>query len=243
MTVFTKSAAFYDALYSWKDYQGEVEKLTAVIRSHVPDARTLLDVACGTGRHLELLSDGYRVEGLDLDAQLLAVARERLPGVPLHSGDMRDFELGRRFDVVTCLFSSIGYVRDDDELDRAIAAMARHLSPGGLMVVEPWFSPEMWNVGQLHALFVDEPELKIVRMHRSDRAGDVAILDMNYMVATARDGVKSFIERHEMTLFHRQDYLDAFRAAGLDVEHDPEGLMGRGLYLGFQPPSTRDQSR
>jgi SAM-dependent methyltransferase len=122
-----------------------------VIRSRVPDARTLLDVACGTGRHLELLSDGYRVEGLDLDAQLLAVARERLPSVPLHSGDMRDFELGRRFDVVTCLFSSIGYVRDDDELDRAIAAMARHLSPGGLMVVEPWFTPEMWNVGQLHA--------------------------------------------------------------------------------------------
>lgn len=72
MTVFTKSAAFYDALYSWKDYQGEVEKLTAVIRSCVPDARTLLDVACGTGRDLELLSDGYRVEGLDLDAQLLA---------------------------------------------------------------------------------------------------------------------------------------------------------------------------
>ena len=112
MSVFTKSAAFYDALYSWKDYQGEVEKLTAVIRSRVPDARTLLDVACGTGRHLELLSDGYRVEGLDLDAQLLAVARERLPSVPLHSGDMRDFELGRRFDVVTCLFSSIGYFRD-----------------------------------------------------------------------------------------------------------------------------------
>lgn len=106
MTVFTKSAAFYDALYSWKDYQGEVEKLTAVIRSCVPDARTLLDVACGTGRDLELLSDGYRFEGLDLDAQLLAVARERLPSVPLHSGDMRDFELGRRFDVVTCLLPS-----------------------------------------------------------------------------------------------------------------------------------------
>lgn len=51
MTVFTKSAAFYDALYSWKDYQGEVEKLTAVIRSRVPDARSLLDVACGTDRH------------------------------------------------------------------------------------------------------------------------------------------------------------------------------------------------
>lgn len=232
--MFTRSAAFYDALYSWKDYQAEVEKLTAVIGSRVPDARTLLDVACGTGKHLELLRERYRVEGLDLDAQLLAVARGRLPNVPLHSGDMRHFDLGRRFDVVTCLFSSIGYVRDHAELDRAIEVMARHLSPGGLLVVEPWLAPEMWNVGQLHALFVDEPEFKIVRMHRSDREGDVAIMDMNYMVATPGDGVRCFSERHEMTLFHREQYLDAFRAAALDVEFDPDGLMGRGLYLGLR---------
>lgn len=230
--MFTKSAAFYDALYSWKDYQGEVEKLNSVIRSRAPDARTLLDVACGTGKHLELLRDRYRVAGLDLDPRLLAVARGRLPSVPLHIGDMRGFELGSRFDVVTCLFSSIGYVRDRDELDRAVAAMAGHLAPEGLLVVEPWLMPETWNVGHVHALFVDEPELKIVRMHRSDRAADVAIMDMHYMVATPAEGVTSFTERHEMTLFRRQDYLDAFRSAGLDVEYDPDGLMGRGLYVG-----------
>jgi len=231
--VFTKSAPYYDALYAWKDYPKEVRRLDAVIRSRVPDAQTLLDVACGTGKHLDLLRDRYRVEGSDLDPQFLAIARDRVPGVPLHQGDMRDFDLGRRFDVVTCLFSSIGYARGREELHRAIGAMARHLSPEGLVVVEPWFTAEAWLVGHVHALFVDRPDLKIVRMNRSDREGDVAVMDMHYLVATPQDGVHHFTERHELTLFSCEDYLEAFLAAGLDVGYDPKGLMSRGLYLGL----------
>lgn len=88
--MFEKSSAYYDALYAWKDYVGEVDKLDGLIQRYKPGATTLLDVACGTGHHLELLRDRYEVEGLDLDADLLEVARERNPGVTLHAGDMVD---------------------------------------------------------------------------------------------------------------------------------------------------------
>ena len=81
-------------------------------------------MACGTGKHLEQLRAWYEVSGLDLDPQLLAIARERLGAVELHEGDMTAFSLGRRFDVVTCLFSSIGYVGTVERLGDAIAAMA-----------------------------------------------------------------------------------------------------------------------
>lgn len=135
--MFTKSARFYDAIYSWKDYPAEAQKLRSLIRQRNPQARTLLDVACGTGKHLELLREDFEVEGLDLDDDMLAIARERLPGVPLHHGSFSDFELGRTFDVVTCLFSSIGYAQTEANLRLAIAAMARHLSPGGVLIVEP----------------------------------------------------------------------------------------------------------
>ena len=109
--MFSRSAHLYDAVYAFKDYAAEVERLRQVIDARVPSARTLLDVACGTGMHLAELRRWYEVEGLDLDPQLLAFARERLPDVPLHEGDMTAFDLGREFDVVTCLFSSIAYVR------------------------------------------------------------------------------------------------------------------------------------
>src|ERR687886_1611570 len=125
--MFARSARFYDAVYSWKDYAGEAERIHELVQARKPGATSLLDVACGTGAHLAELRGRYRCEGLDLDPDLLAVARERLPDVPLHEGDMRDFDLGRRFDAVTCLFSSIGYMQTVEELEGAVTAMARHL--------------------------------------------------------------------------------------------------------------------
>ena len=60
-------------------------------------------------------------------------------------GNMLDFDLGRQFDVVTCLFSSIGYVKTVPNMKRAVANMSRHLKPGGVLVLEPWFTPEDWH--------------------------------------------------------------------------------------------------
>ena len=162
--MFTNSARFYDAVYSFKDYEAESRRLQALIEERSPGAATLLDVACGTGKHLEQLRAWYEVSGLDLDPQLLEIAHERLGDVELHEGDMTSFSLGRTFDVVTCLFSSIGYVGTVERLEGAVAAMAAHLEPGGVLIVEPWLTPEAWVAGRPHLLSVDEPDLKIARM-------------------------------------------------------------------------------
>lgn len=61
--------------------------------------------------------------------------------------------------------------------------------------------------------------------------GGTAVLDFHYLVATPR-GVEYFTERHDLALFPHEAYLEAFRASGLDVTYDPEGLIGRGLYIG-----------
>jgi oligopeptide/dipeptide ABC transporter ATP-binding protein len=83
-----------------KDYGAEAEKLTAFVHQYGRSTgNRLLDVACGTGLHLSYLKQHFQVEGLDLDEQLLAIARQRNPKVPLHHADMTDFDLGRTFDV------------------------------------------------------------------------------------------------------------------------------------------------
>lgn len=226
--MFSLSARVYDAIYSFKDYPAEAARLHELVEARSPGASTLLDVACGTGMHLAELHAWYEVEGVDLDAGLLDVARGRLPDVPLHEGDMVDLDLGRQFDVVTCLFSSIGYVRTRNRLVQATAALARHVAPGGVLIVEPWLEPGVWEPGRVGSAFVDEPELKVARMNVG---GSAEVLDMHYLIGTP-DGVEHFIERHELGVFSRDDHIEAFRAAGLMVELDPEGLTGRGLYLG-----------
>ena len=230
--MFTKSAQFYDAIYSFLDYEGDTARLHGMIQARVPRAATLLDVACGTGLHLHHLTQHYTAEGLDLDAKMLAIARERCPDVPFHEADMAGFDLGRTFDAVVCLFSAIAYTKTAERLRQAVRSMARHLRPGGVLIVEPWLTPEVFTAGHLSARFVDEPDLKIVRMNSSSVEGTLSILDFHYLVGTP-DGFSYFTERHEMGLFTHDEYLDALRAAGLTVAFEPKGFVGRGLYIGM----------
>jgi SAM-dependent methyltransferase len=235
-TMYTRLAELYDVIYAKKDYAGEARTLHGVIdrcvRTPRRDRRTLLDVACGTGVHLSHLREWYDVEGIELSPWMLDVARRRLPDVPLHQYDMRHFDLGRRFDAVTCLFSAIGYMRSIGELRRAIATMARHALPGGLVMVEPWLTPDRFIDGHVHVDVAEGDGLKIARVGVSRREGKVSMLEMHHMVASA-SGVERFFERHELRMFTHEQYLSAFSAAGLVAVFDVEGLTGRGLYVGL----------
>jgi len=232
--MFTKSAQFYDALYHFKDYADASKRLHEIIQEHNPNARTLLDVACGTGKHAEYLREYYEVEGLDLNPELLEIAHKRCPEIRFHSGNMLDFKLDHMFDVVTCLFSSVAYVKTVANLNMAVANMASHLQPRGVLFVEPWFSPENYWTGTITTNFVDEPALKIAWMYTSDAPKDrIVALDIHYLVGTP-EAVHQLNERHELGLFTHEEYLSAFRKADLNVHHDPEGLFKRGLYWGVR---------
>lgn len=232
--MFTKSAEWYDAIYSWKDYPREAERLHHFIERHAQrPAATLLDVACGTGGHLPYLKAHYGVEGLDLDEEMLALARQRCPDVVFHRADMIDFDLQRQFDVVACLFSSIAYAKTLPRLRQALASMHRHVRPGGLVIVEPFIRPDLFTPGHVSAIFVDRPDLKIARINVTTVENGTATLPFHYLVGTP-EGVQYLTERHEMALFSHDDYLAACRATGLDVVYDEEGLMGRGLYIGIR---------
>lgn len=230
--MFRKSARFYDAIYSFKDYEAEAIEVRDLIKARKPDASTLLDVACGTGLHLQHLANSFEVEGIDLDPGLLEVARERLPDVALHEGDMRDFSLGKKFDAITCLFSSIGYVGGPDGLRTTAQRFAEHLIPGGVLIVEGWLTPDEFTEGHLGAVFVDQPDLKIARMNLTELDGRMSKLLFRYLVGTPEE-ITTFDEMHEAYLFTQEEYLDAFRSAGIKAEV-VDALMGRGVYVGVR---------
>lgn len=231
--MFEETAGVYDAFYDAleKDYEWEARRVLRLSRAVCPKPRTLLDVACGTGRHLDVFRRKLDCVGVDLDPAMLAVAATRCPDVRFVAGDMVDFDLGQRFDIVTCLFSSIGYVRTVPRLRRAVRTMARHVSPGGVLAVEPWYQPEDWEVGHLSVLVVDEPGCKATRVSRSSRRGDLSTLEFEYLIADAA-GIRHYQERHEMRLFRWEHYLDAFAAVGFTADVDEYGLFGRGLVVG-----------
>jgi ubiquinone/menaquinone biosynthesis C-methylase UbiE len=229
---YVKFAKYYEAIYSFKNYEAEARRVHELVSGFkLAPGNSLLDVACGTGGHLAFMRKDYVAEGLDLSEQMLAIARERLPEITFHRGDMLDFDFGRKFDVIVCLFSAIGYVKTARRLKQAVANMRRHLEPGGVLVVEPWLTPETYKPGGLHGMIVNQPELKIARMNLSAVRNGVSIIKFHCLVGTPQ-GIEYFTEQHELGLFTHQEYLDAFAAAGLEVQYDEKGLMDRGLYLG-----------
>ena len=233
--MFSERPDLYDHFYGHKDYAAEAAHVADLVQSLRPGAGTLLDVACGTGRHLEHLSGRFACEGVDLEEGLLAIARQRLPDVRFTSADMVDFDLGRRFDAVVCLFSSIGYVLTIDRLDRAIASMARHLAPGGVLLVEPWILRENWeDPGHVLVTHVEEGPRNLLRVASSVRDGQTSVLHMHYVVAEP-GSVETADEIHHLGLFSQEEYMTALSAAGLATQWYPVGLIGRGLLAGVAP--------
>lgn len=233
---YARSAEFYDLAYAGKPYADEAAAVHARIQAHLrTDGNALLDVGCGTGGHLAHLRAHYRVDGLDLEEGLLRIPRERYPDATFQQGDMGDFDLGRRFDAVVCLFSAIGYVRTEARLRQTLANFARHLRPGGVAVVEPWLAPEVFRPGEPRLDVAESEGMKMARMGRTEWDGDLSVIVFVYVVGHA-DGIDHWEERHLLGLFTHAQMLDAFRAAGLEVvEHDPAGLTGRGLYVARRP--------
>jgi SAM-dependent methyltransferase len=232
--VYTKSAEFYDAIYSFKDYRAESERLVMLIAQHKRShGRRLLDVACGTGSHLQRLMRYFEAEGLDASAEQLAIAQTKCPSIPFHRGDMIDFDLGREFDIVTCLFSSIGYVKTAPRLRLAVANLARHVCVGGLLIIEPWLLLGSFQPGNIGFRFVDQPNLKISRMEIHCVENNVSVFDEQFMIGTP-EGITFLNERHELGLFTREQYVESFTGLGLRTTWDDRGLMGRGLVIGVK---------
>lgn len=235
----SRTVPYYDAIYRalGKDYAVESRTIHAMIEGHRrTPGTTLLDVACGTGGHIEHLKKHYRITGLDIDELMLEIVRGKFPNLRFVQGDMETFSLDERFHAVVCLFSSIGYMRTVDRLNRAVASMAAHLEPGGVLIVEPWLTPETYRPGGVHAVYVDEPDLKVARVNRTEVVAGASSMEFHYLIGTPEAGVEHVVERHELGLFTHNEYMSAFSNAGLETSYDPVGLLRlRGLYIGVRP--------
>ncbi len=226
---YSRSAEIYDLIYEFKDFPATSTRLRSLIAERAPNAASILDVGCGTGRHLELIGSDFERVGSDLSDEMLDIARSRCPDIEFRQADMAVLDLGRQFDVVSCLFSAVAYVRTRDRLDAAVQHMADHLAPGGLLLIEPWIAPEQYWVGHLAVNHAASDDLQVSWMYVQELVDGCSRFDINYLVGS-RQGVHHFTERHEMGLFRGEEYLDAFAAAGLNATYDADGLFGRGLY-------------
>jgi SAM-dependent methyltransferase len=234
--MFNETALFYDLIYERvKDYDAEAAQLVALLQARHPGCRTVLDVACGTGQHAHRLADrGFEVDALDLHPTFVEITRQRHPAGRVFQADMIDFVLPHRYDAVVCLFSSIGYLTTFERVTRALVCFREHLAPGGLVVVEPWLTPDVFAPGRTAEDIGEGGGVRIVRHARTEVEGRVSRIYFDYDIDDA-SGHRQVSEVHELGLFTTEEMRAAFAAAGLEVEHDPKGLGSRGVFIARRP--------
>ena len=227
---------YYDKVYSFKDYLDEAVRLQNLIIKYVESGgNTLLDVACGTGLHLKHLKDDFSCTGVDVSKSMLKIARKNTKGVTFKEADMKTLNLGKQFDVIICLLSSIGYVKTAMSLEKTIQNFSRHLKKGGLALIEPSHAKSFYVSGEPRITTYDGKDAKIARVNFTKIRQTTAVLNMHILIAEKGKDAKYFVDRHELGLFGINNTLRIMKAAGLKSKYLKSGLMtGRELFVGIK---------
>lgn len=234
--VFSEYSDFYDLYYADKDYAAEVDFVLELAARFRDTPKTLLDMGCGTGRHLkEFVKRALKCDGFDLSGEMLSQAHKRLAGtgVDLSQGNLTDFENGKQYDIVVSMFAVMGYLTDNAQLVAGLSTARRHLKKGGIFVFDGWFGP---------AVLSQRPER---RRHQYKNGQDTIVREVtphldpirqavtvHYDVFTQRDGqiIKQIKENHIMRFMFVQEMTLLMQSAGLKLVHycpflEPDGQL------------------
>jgi SAM-dependent methyltransferase len=136
LTAYEALASHYDAFTAHHDYEAWTRDLEALARRHGLAGRTLLDVACGTGKSYEPFLARYSVTACDVSSRMLEHARVRRPGARLVEADMRALPDLGTFDLVCLLDDAVNYLDSVEELTATLRGVARNLAPHGVVVFD-----------------------------------------------------------------------------------------------------------
>lgn len=240
--LYSDLARYYDLIYSWKDYSSEVRFLKRLIASgKKSDGNELLDVGCGTGRHIALLADSFRCTGLDLSNEMLRVARMNVKGATFVNGNMFSFRLRKKFDVILCLFSAIAYAKTDGQLRGTLSSFSGHLKDGGIVIIQPWIQKSDWKKGHISLETFDSEAVKIARASYSGGTSKVSKFRMEYLIAEKGKGLRHLVEEDSFPYFDRTKYERMMRDLGLRPRYVASKPFGdRGLLTGTKIPRMLD---
>ena len=205
--LYRNFANYYDKIYSEVDYEGEVNFIKWAVNKHkTSSSNFLMDVACGTGTHVEKLMDNFNVTGVDISPQMLEIAIKKVPTANFIQGDMKSLETESMFDVITCIFSAIHYNRNLKELESTLQNFYDQLNPGGILIFDLSLNKTNWIEGLVSVDTVVEEDLKIARICQS-RLKD-GLFNANFVFLVKDQGEFDFdIDQHELGVFDVEEVI------------------------------------
>ncbi|MDP1678357.1 MAG: class I SAM-dependent methyltransferase [Bacteroidota bacterium] len=226
---FNQYAEFYNLLYREKNYIDEAEYITKIIKKLLAPKSspvTLLDLACGTGKHIfHLEKMGFLVEGSDISSNMITVARESAKSngskAAFYNYSFQDsHKIEKKYDVVISMFSAMDYLTSMDDFLRTLKNISNLLTEDGIFIFDYWNG---------NAVTRHYDPVKVIR--KSDSNGELlriseTNLDIVQQIATVKfscmyfvDGkrIHDFTELHPMRYYFFQEMYNILNSNGFDV--------------------------
>ncbi len=243
MNVFGDYARYYDLLYQDKDYDGEAQFINGLIQKYAPNAKNLLELGCGTGIHAEkLAAAGYSVHGVDLSAEMLKCAEDRLRNLPKNKakrlsfscGDIRQFRHGGgRFDAVISLFHVMSYQTQNSDLLAVFNTVRQHLKPKGIFIFDCWYGPAVLSdPPAVRVKRFEDEKIEITRIAEPEMYPNGNRVDVHYQVFIRNKStgeMKMLEETHRIRYWFQPEIEQILALSGLSLINSQEWLSGNEL--------------
>lgn len=221
MAIYGPYASVYDDAGQTAFSLRMIPYLAELLRRHRVSTGTMVDVACGTGTlAVAMAANGWKVYGVDASAEMLAVARTKADGAMIEVAwsqqDMRNLVLPTPMSLATCLYDSLNYMLDVNELGRALCAVAAVLRPDGLVICD-LSTPVAFEQWANHTYYSTSTALDVIH---SCTAGARRRLTVDIVGYTLEGSglYRRFSEKHEQWAATDREMRGALRRAGLVVE-------------------------
>lgn len=226
MKLYHELAEYY---YSIEDKHRDIQKDIALIKELISeiDNPGILDIGCGTGEHINLLSKtGCKCTGLDNSREMLSIARKRFPeNIHFLQADMLNFDFFEEFDMVMSLFGSFNYIIDDEDVESVLWNTWRALKSGGIGLFEIWNSFPVRQIRKKevdHISTTDYSDITIKRERgfRLLNNPSKTIVEVNYVYnIDSLTGKKILTDRHLMRTWSINEIEALLAKNGLNLKN------------------------
>jgi SAM-dependent methyltransferase len=220
MHMYSDLAPWFHLLTHPSDYSDEAAFVSRVVDEVVEGpARTLLELGSGGGNNASHLKQRFTCTLTDISPEMLALSRTLNPECEHLEGDMRTLRLGRTFDVVFA-HDAISYITTEGDLRLTIETAAVHTRPGGVVVLTPDATAEIFRPRTDHGGHDgdDGRSLRYVEwIHTPEAGGTTYVTDYAILLREPEADTRIVHDRHVLGLFPESTWQRLIDATGLEL--------------------------